>query len=365
MTAWNLGMMGLLLLGGVAQEDPRAVELTVTEYSNVVFQVLRGAPAGKRGAQGETNQKKGTWSENGTRAMTVCAFLFAASRPIVDVVPDEPKGGEALECKIVAPGEDHQGRVLSKYDYVWKRFEGKDWIVQSGSEGPRLAAGRTQAGERWSCWVRSVAESGAKSYEMMDEVEIGKDKPGDCRANFNWGWTHGQWRHLRGYLKFDLASLAGKKVRSARLRLFCTVQGASPFSLEAYAAPNTWSETTITWVQQPLKFPFEGRPVGTHPLQRGPEPTPENPANESHGPKGGPWLAPTWREIDLTAYVGKAMADRQKEISICLTCKNPDDNPPADGDKYDHHRVAIFNDKHREGEKDRGDLRPRLTLVLE
>jgi len=115
-------------------------------------------------------------------------------------------------------------------------------------------------------------------------------------------------------------------------------------------------------VNQPVAFPFKGELVGRVTLEMGPEPTEQNPVTPgrawgSSGPKFGDKRAPDWREIDVTGYVQKALAEGKKEISLCLAA--------ATHSRNDDSRVVIFNEKHMKDEKDRGDMRPRLVVETE
>ena len=361
----GLGLALAAFAAVAAGRHARAEELPCSEYSVVTFQLLHGAPSHQAHAMmmGENNQRNGWWSANGNRAMVVCGFLYKASRPVVDVVPDAPKEGEALECRIVAPAEDVQGKVIEKYTYQWKRREGDKWVPAEVPAEPKLAAGVTKEGERWACHVEAVAEDGPTSEgEYGDEIEIGKEKAGDSRANDPWGWTYGQWFHNRGYLKFDISSLNGKKIKAAKLRLFCDV-AFPPFKLLAYPSSTEWKEREITWLNQPLKFPADVKPIGEVMLDYGPEPTPENPESPgdwlySHSPKGGAKRAPDWREIDIAEFVRKVAGAGEEQISICLACESQS--------IQDHKRVIVFNDKLvGPKDKDRGDMRPRLAVETE
>jgi hypothetical protein len=134
--------------------------------------------------------------------------------------------------------------------------------------------------------------------------------------------------------------------------------------LYAYACPNTWDDHKITWLNQPLAWPFEERPIGSAKMDYGPLPTPENPASTStfclsSGPdkkKEGANRAPAWRQIDVTDYVRKVVASGEKSFSLCLACET----------KGNHSRIHIHNEKIAPGYKvHRGDMRPRLAVEIE
>ena len=156
-------------------------------------------------------------------------------------------------------------------------------------------------------------------------VEIGASNPGDSRVHGMDGWAYGQWRHVRGYLRLDISSLTGKKVKVAKLRLFCEVQDP-PFILQAYASSNSWKQQEITWVNQPLKFPFTDKPIAAVKVESGPEPTAENPANS------GDWRSahgrPAWRELDVTAYVRRACGFRREGTEYLPGVRIPNDEGP-------------------------------------
>jgi len=342
--------------------NPRPVELFCSEYAPVAFQTLRGAPEPEglaRRAQGEHNQKAVACAAKDGRALSVCGFLYEASRPVVDLLPDAPKSGQELRCRIVVPGDDSRGRPIEKYTYVWKRFEAGKWVAAKAPDGPQLQAGVTRDSELWACAVRAIAPSGAQSYDAVDQVEIGKPKPGDSRKNSDSGGKHGQWRHCRGYLKFDIGALRGKTIRKARLRLFCDVS-FPPFTIHAFAVPDTWNDRGITWVNQPLPFPAPAKPAGSARLDYGPKPTPENPASassKSTGPEWGDVRAPDWREIDLTGYVRAAAAEGRAHLSVCLA------GEPLTQEKYDHSMIHVFGERpFGAREKERRDMRPRLSV---
>jgi hypothetical protein len=310
--------------------------------------------------------------------MHLCGYLYPDTKPIVDVTPDAPKPGDALECKVVIKSDLLGEKLIDEYSYTWKKFEGTDkeyktdkgkWIEADVPKTATLAKGITKDGERWACFVQAVRPDGKPStgdFVVADKVEIGKETPGDSRLNWPWAGFYGQYRHVRGYFKFDVASLAGKKLKSAKFRIFSDVQ-EPPFDVHAYACPNTWNDREITWVNQPLKFPFADKPVGTVRMDYGPLPTADNPASKadwflSSSPdpaKEGQNRAPAWREIDITDYANKVLASGEKSLSLCLA-----------GDptklKNDHSRIHIHNEKIAPGYTiDRGDMRPRLAIEPE
>jgi hypothetical protein len=282
--------------------------------------------------------------------MVLCGYLFPTSAPVTDIVPDAPQAGKELECKVLVRSDRAGSELIDEYEFIWFRFQSGQWVKADVPAGHKLAGGITKNEERWACYV--IPQGAPKQYTgagIRDEVEIGASKPGDSRANSEYGWAYGQWRHTRGYLKFDISSLTAKKVKAVKLRFFCEVQ-APPFVLQAYACPSRWKELEITWVNQPLKFPFSDKPIAAVTLEYGPEPTAENPASD-----WGQKHAPTWRELDLTDYVRRAVAAGDKELSVCLGCESQT--------AKDHSRVRIFNDQTPPGhKKDRGDMRPRLLV---
>src|SRR5262245_51104161 len=80
----------------------------------------------------------------------------------------------------------------------------------------------------------------------------------------------------RSYLRFDLRGTSGP-VGSARLRLYCTDE--SPFGGFVYAIPDTgWTETGITWANQPGGTRYEIAPLGAVAASR-------------------------WYEVDVTGFV--------------------------------------------------------------
>jgi hypothetical protein len=398
----NAGRLVLVLyFAAVLNGVTRAEEIICSEYCPVSYCVARGAPLkitvkGRETTyfeitegiadQGEYNerygfgrQKGGQWGGNPSFAMYLCGYIFLAGTPVVDVVPDAPKPGEALECRVVIKSDllGAPDKLIDNYEFTWKKFEGTDedfkkykgeggvW-TESVPKGPRLAAGITKEGERWTCYAKPIGAEGKVLYTSViaqDIVEIGRDMPGDGRVNTHFCDFYGQYRHVRGYFKVDISTLAGKKIRSARFRIFCEVQDP-PFVVNAYACPNTWDDHTITWVNQPLKFPFTEKPIGSVLMDEGPLPTPENPAAQtdwflSNARGGGEHRAPAWREIDVTEYARRVLASGEKALSLCLA-----------GDpqqlKTSHSRAAIHNENKAPGYTlKRGDMRPRLAVETE
>lgn len=376
-----------------AQKSGKALDLIVSEYSAVAYVVARGAPLkttikGKETSyfklswgvadQGEYNQRHqgGQWGGNPKLAMMLCGYLYKVTKPVVDVIPDAPKAGEALECKVVTQSDLAGEKLVDEYVFAWKKFEGTDkeysdgkgkWVDADVPKTGTLAAGITKEDERWGCFVRPIGPDGKPSadFEVADKVEIGKETPGDSRGNWAWGAFYGQYRHVRGYFKFDVSELAGRKIKSAKFRIFCDVQNP-PFTVNAYAGPNTWNDREITWVNQPLKFPFEDKPVGSAGFDFGPLPTTDNPPSKadwfySSSPdfrKEGRNRAPAWREIEVTEYARRTLAAGEKSLSLCIA--------PESQSKNDHSRIHIHNDKIAPGYTiRRGDMRPRLTVELE
>jgi hypothetical protein len=381
-----------------AAKSDKVVEIIVSEYSPVAYVIARGAPLTTtvRGMeitffeltygvadQGEYNQrtgfrgqKYGQWVAGGRLAMHLCGYLYKDTKPVVDVTPDAAKPGEALECKVLVKSERlDPPQFIDDYEFTWKKFEGTDkefkdgkgkWLDADVPKGPKLAAGVTKEGERWACSVQPLSADGKPlTFSAADVVEIGKEKPGDSRINWSFGSFYGQYRYTRGYFKFDVSALAGKKIKSAKFRLFCDVQDP-PFVVNAYACPNAWSEKEITWVNQPLKFPFADAPVGSVKMDFGPLPTPENPASKADWSlSSSPDFknekqnrAPAWREIDVTDYARKVLASGEKGLSLCLACESQS--------KDDHSRIHIHNERIAPGYTlDRGDMRPRLSVEVE
>jgi PKD repeat protein len=80
----------------------------------------------------------------------------------------------------------------------------------------------------------------------------------------------------RSYLRFDVGSLAGPAVISARLRLFTT--DSSPDGGALYPVASSWTESGITWATAPA---IGGAPIAA----------------------GAAVTAGQWREIDVTSWV--------------------------------------------------------------
>jgi len=339
--------------------EPKPAELMCTEYCPVVYQLLRGGAADKLVvdgkerrllAWGEANHSEGVWTHNGSAALILCGYLFPISGPVTDIRPDAPKAGDALECKVLVKSDQAGEKPVEDYEFTWHRYQDGQWAKADVPRGPKLAAGVTRDGERWTCVV--IPKGAPAAYTGMgnrDEVVIGASRPGDSRANSEYGWAYGQWRHTRGYLKFDISSLAGKKVKSVKLRLFCDVQDPAAL-IQAYAAPATWKQKDITWANQPLPFPFADKPLTSVTVENSREPA--TPAQT--GAQWSKW-APVWFELDLSDYVRRAIANEMKDISVCLACE-------AQTTK-DHCRVRVYGPKTPPGyPKERGSVQPRLLV---
>ena len=107
-----------------------------------------------------------------------------ASGPVTDIVPDAPKAGDALECKVLVKSDRAGEKPVEDYAFAWHRYQDGQWAKADVPRGPKLAAGVTRDGERWTCVV--IPKDAPAAYSGMgnrDEVVICASRPGDSRAN--------------------------------------------------------------------------------------------------------------------------------------------------------------------------------------
>jgi len=93
--------------------------------------------------------------------------------------------------------------------------------------------------------VRTFTPTGdARVYEASPTRNFGADPA--LRVKTQLGSSYAS------FLRFDLSGLGGS-VLSAKLRLFCT--DPAPAGVRLYVAPNTWSESGVTWNNRPALPP--------------------------------------------------------------------------------------------------------------
>jgi hypothetical protein len=140
--------------------------------------------------------------------------------------------------------------------------------------------------------------------------------------------AYGQF-YTRGYLKFDAASVAGRTIKSAKMRFHFEMQSPH-LTLNAFPSPDDWSEKEITWVNQPLKFPFEPEAVASIVIDYDPVPGQKN--SEVQGGHFG--------ELDVTEYVKRAVDSGRKAVSLCLAISDAKD-------PHGKNRIAIYNEQRK------------------
>jgi hypothetical protein len=180
--------------------EPDTIDIPVSEWCPVFLQLPRGAPltyemegrtlryfdtafAGRCADKGVYNVK---WNHEKGRVANPAAGLLISSlwsdaKPVVDVTPESPNPGDALNCAIVIKAELLQGRIdieadyrdrcalAEAYTFTWKVADGQalkdyeglalfdkkreDSIWREVARGATLPAGITKEGEVWACYV--------------------------------------------------------------------------------------------------------------------------------------------------------------------------------------------------------------------
>lgn len=96
------------------------------------------------------------------------------------------------------------------------------------------------------------------------------------------------------YLKFNLQSLPGGTITSARLRIYTALSASGSINTSLYAVSNTtWTQGTINWNNKPTRGSVLGNATVTS-------------------------TAYAWKEIVITSYIQAELAAGRKTISLAL-----------------------------------------------
>ena len=119
----------------------------------------------------------------------------------------------------------------------------------------------------------------------------------------------GPYQNERGWLKFDLSSLAGSAITSAQLRMYCWKTAGASLPAGAYSASDSWNESTLTWGNQPT---FNSPALSTTTFNAG--------------------STNVWYSWDITSYVQTQIGATDKTASLlvkAVTEDSTDTTPPA------------------------------------
>lgn len=185
-------------------------------------------------------------------SLRLSGYHFDPVPPGAAVEPAQPQPGDRLTVRITAPSSAADGRPI-RYTYLWHRREGPRLVLVQKGDGAPLKE-PVRAGERWRVFVVANTADG-RTATSWGEVCVGEIGPGASAA----ASAHGQFLLSRAYLGFDLTSLAGRPIVSARLALYLRPdvswrRAVFDTALLIYAVPGDrarFDEAAITWRNQP------------------------------------------------------------------------------------------------------------------
>ena len=120
-------------------------------------------------------------------------------------------------------------------------------IVINGGSYATLDFGLTRAGSGTPTTLTFTSTADAHTKSTSASKNYGKDTSVRIRAG-----TSPTDTYYNGYVRFDVAGLAGRAVSGVTLRLFASDGG--PHGGFVYREPTTWTETGITWTNAPARI---------------------------------------------------------------------------------------------------------------
>lgn len=182
------------------------------------------------------------------------------------------RSGETITATASGSTDPEGDPITYSYKFVDQTSSNllKDWsadntyTITSGEEGHRIRVYAKACDDKGACSSEVFTEVGViKIVVIGDQTAISDSHVRSLRRNINYGtsallysgYTNAaNWGILRTFIKFDLPpELSDSQIINATLYLYKSGHNGTPtaINLGAHRVTASWSETTITWNNQP------------------------------------------------------------------------------------------------------------------